>query len=157
MVKARLRPSLRLSFDKGAIEDGPGSRLGGAPDLPAEVPWPTHDGEALDFIAQCRLADMGDLGRAHGLPEEGVLAFFYNLDPQPGGYERSDRGSWRVLFIPGEGQPTGARPTPTTSPLEARRLHFEAAASLPPLRQFEALEGGLTDGEYEAYVRLRCH
>jgi hypothetical protein len=33
------------------------SRLGGAPDLPADFPWPEHEGRPMGFLAQINLAD----------------------------------------------------------------------------------------------------
>ncbi len=52
------------------------SRLGGTPDLPAELPWPADAGGPLPFIAQFDLAVLAAFDVDHLLPHRGLLAFF---------------------------------------------------------------------------------
>lgn len=88
------------------------SKLGGRPDLPEEVPWPTTDGWPLCFVGQVNLAAMPPLsGETEGLPDDGVMSFFYDLERFPSGYEPSDRGGGAVLYTPA-GAPLGRRAFP---------------------------------------------
>lgn len=54
-----------------------GTRLGGEPDLPPDLPWPSVDGVPLTFAAQLDLAELRPLRAARELPPEGLLSFFY--------------------------------------------------------------------------------
>jgi hypothetical protein len=49
-----------------------GSRFGGVPDLPADLPWPTVEGKKLPFLAQIDLSEMPK----GPLPSEGWLFAF---------------------------------------------------------------------------------
>ncbi|MCA9637763.1 MAG: DUF1963 domain-containing protein [Myxococcales bacterium] len=77
-----------------AASDRPsgGSRIGGLPDLPDDVRWPTfrglpsspnarrwarHVGHPLSFVAQIDLAEVAPLVAPGLLPERGFLFFFY--------------------------------------------------------------------------------
>ncbi|MBO1626725.1 YwqG family protein [Bacillus arachidis] len=61
------------------------SKMGGLPDVPSTFEYPTHEGKALDFIAQFNLADLQDMGVDHDLPETGMLYFFYDSNYQHAG------------------------------------------------------------------------
>jgi hypothetical protein len=107
-VKALLRPALRLRLD--ALEDGDdaededeqdqddegdaedagdelelgGTRLGGDPDLPPELPWPSVAGEPMVFVAQLDLRELSSFHAAAELPRDGLLSFFYAPFPPEG-------------------------------------------------------------------------
>jgi hypothetical protein len=76
------------------------SRVGGVPDLPPGVAWPTYDGKPVTFVAQI---DLSELPREVGalLPAEGWLYAFYDIDasvPAETGqviYYRGERASLR--------------------------------------------------------------
>lgn len=155
LLETTVAPSLRLSFGLRRPGGSASSKFGGVPDLPSETPWPTHNEQPLDFLAQCRLADLGRLGPACGLQADGMLYFFHSLDQQPGGYEVIDRGSWRVLFAAGEVMPS-ERPTgPQRGALEEQAIEFSEAPSMLSIRQLETIGVRLTDPEFEAYLSLR--
>lgn len=54
------------------------SRLGGIPDLPPGVAWPTRDDVPMTFVAQIRLADVAPFDKEGQLPKTGSLLFFFN-------------------------------------------------------------------------------
>ena len=77
------------------------SRMGGSPDLPLGIAWPSRNGTPLDFLLQLDLTEIprhwgGDL-----LPESGWIYFFYDIEGNPWGYDVSHRYGWRVLFYDG--------------------------------------------------------
>lgn len=96
-VRALARPSQRLHLDGDwgdwGDEDGDGgddgdddgdiasvigqTRVGGAPDLPLELPWPEACGVPLTFVAQLDLAELAGRRAAGELPSHGLLSFFY--------------------------------------------------------------------------------
>lgn len=92
-----LRPSVRLLPDLDAAPTG--SRLGGLPELPPDVDWPTHHGEPLSLVAHLDLAELAPYAAAD-LPGAGTLSFFYDVDSQPWGFDPDDRGASAVLYTP---------------------------------------------------------
>lgn len=52
-----------------------GSRIGGLPDLPDSIPWPTHEEQAMAFLAQINCSEL-DTEFAPCLPDRGWLYFF---------------------------------------------------------------------------------
>lgn len=134
------------------------SRLGGLPNLPPDVAWPVDDGRPLDFIAQIDLAQAAEAMHLQDMPVTGWLAFFYDADYQPWGFDPRDRGGWRVLFFQGEAtalrrveppepvapsrQSNGllaqllgrkARPAPPLVPFQPQTVRFEPIITLPNL------------------------
>ena len=68
------------------------SKIGGFPDLPPEIPYPTMSGysckrgddteryekSAMQLVAQINLADIADLDIENKLPHTGILYFFWS-------------------------------------------------------------------------------
>ena len=131
-----LRPSLRIYAEQGEIAAMPvgASRMGGMPDLPDEIAWPSwlppkardNRRKALDFIAQINLEEVCNFDLGHNLPEEGMLYFFYDIENFTWGYDPNDRGSSRVIFFKGPMEKLKRRLAPGVSPdTHACMLSFE--------------------------------
>lgn len=60
------------------------SRLGGLPDMPAEVIWPQWNGKPLSFIAQINLNEFQHFSSLNALPKQGLLSFFTMLSKRLG-------------------------------------------------------------------------
>ena len=118
------RSNIRL-IPSAASEDNtrPGtSKLGGWPDLPAGVAWPTRgpyryarrkdedayrppeawEAQPLSFLAQINLADVAEAGCDLPLPKAGLLLFFYESEVQPWGFDPLDAPGSRVLLVKAE-------------------------------------------------------
>lgn len=79
-IKAMLQPAVALVPTPGRGDIG-GHRLGGMPDLPLDLEWPTSEvvaGAPLVFLLQLNLDDL-DLGGL-GLPTRGMLWLFIGQD-----------------------------------------------------------------------------
>lgn len=76
------------------------SKLGGKPDLD-DRPWPTWNNRLLSFVAQLDLVELARVWPDVGLPDTGLLSFFYDALDQPSGSDPRDRGSCQVLWITG--------------------------------------------------------
>lgn len=78
-LAAALEPATRPCFRLAKLKPGPhvvgGSRLGGSPDLPADVGWPSVEGATLDFLVQLDLASL-EPNWLPGLPTTGYLWIF---------------------------------------------------------------------------------
>lgn len=136
------RPAIHLEhatrvdpLDRDDDEPPPvgGTRLGGEPDLPPDLPWPALDGVPLTFAAQLDLGDLQRFASARELPREGLLSFFYEPLPDFRDDRIVDHRS-RVLHFPTlaglerRRTPPGGDPRPeyTVTPADAGEL-------MPPL------------------------
>jgi len=126
---ARPAVGFDLSLDQ-ATEVGC-SRLGGGPDVPEGFSWPTHKDRPLDFLLQIDLQETANFPGAWFLPKAGTLAFFYDLEEQPWGFDPADRtGSHIAYFEPGAALHRRPAPAPDVS-LEPARLQFFSMLTLP--------------------------
>jgi uncharacterized protein YwqG len=65
-------------------------RLGGDPDLPPAMTWPTCRGHRLTFLAQLPLADVAAVAPG-AVPASGTLAVFADLKPDDSGVTRMEQ------------------------------------------------------------------
>jgi uncharacterized protein DUF1963 len=138
-VRRLARVGVRLTAWLGAPGDAGRSRLGGAPDVPPGFAWPVWNGRALAFLGQVDLADVAAVEPATGLPPEGLLLFFFDLDERPSGLAPAHRGSCRVVHVagpaealePDESRPPALRPLPVEA---SRELQLPGAWAFPAER-----------------------
>jgi len=110
-IEAQILPSIRISYppvNRASSAIGQ-SRIGGLPDLPAGVEWPTassYDHQHFDrvdsllFLAQINLADVAAHDIEGLLPHSGLLLFFAaNWVNVLSDYGNSD-GLWKVIYAP---------------------------------------------------------
>jgi Domain of unknown function (DUF1963) len=114
-LAAACRPALRLVPVSGSDVPVGASKIGGLPDLPLDVRWPTGQFGPMTLCAQLRLADTSELAGVEGwTPGDSLLCFFADLDS-----ETAEAVGGRVIAVPREDA--------------ARR---EAPADLPPAYVF---------------------
>lgn len=162
------QPSIRLintaieecSLDLGA------SKLGGLPDLPKELAWPTWKDIPLAFVAQINLAEVPTLDEANLLPASGILSFFYDADHVPVGFDPALRGGWRVLY--GNGDRSRLRRVPVPAALLAKEptwmpngqqyvpcaLTFAREMTLPPADSTDIEVLQFSSQERDAYWKV---
>ena len=109
---------LRPAFPLRALEPGEPTAgyLGGEPELPAEVAWPTWEGHGpLYFVAGLDCAQVPTQHLDIPLPEDGTLLFFYfdGLGDSSVAYNDPDSviNGTRVLYVPA-GTETAPRARP---------------------------------------------
>ncbi len=103
-VRALARHSVRLTHrPPDAFAPARRSRLGGEPDLPADVPWPVWQGLQLEFLGQIDLADISFPGSEAILPDDGLLLFFFDADGTATGSTPEHLGAARALHVPSPG------------------------------------------------------
>lgn len=75
-------PVKNVEVPQGAdAELRPGAtKLGGRPDLPDDMAWPTLRGSPLRFVAQVDLDGIAAMDPSGVLPSSGLLSFFYSID-----------------------------------------------------------------------------
>lgn len=100
-VLALARPAITLGLERTeetAIGVGD-TKVGGVPDLPPAMEWPSWQGRPLPFIAQIRLEEIAVFEPEGDLPHIGLLSFFYALyDPDDNLNDGEDSSAWRVVY-----------------------------------------------------------
>lgn len=162
---ALAQPAIRLDLTQAADEATMplgGSKVGGAPDLPADVEWPTTDsGQPLPFIAQIRLADIAALDPQGDLPHDGLLSLFYAINDAEGELRvEDDATTWRIVWARDDAAPLARRPPPAAL-LEAFDGHFPACAvaftrrlTLPDVYAAAIERLGFTEDERQGYIQV---
>jgi len=118
-LKQSLKPAIRMDSSLVSVHPLPlgASKLGGFPDLPSSLAWPTWKGAPMVFLAQIQLQEIVPYDIEHLLPSHGFLFFFCQSQglsqaPDTKVWEYIDPyepDSWSVLFFDGNG--TELRPT----------------------------------------------
>lgn len=95
-----VRNSIRLLTKPADEANQPigASKLGGLPDLPAHISWPSWQGVPQSFIAQIRLEEVQTYNTQKLLPPKGMLWFFYAAQQDIYGDDPSNKGAWQVFF-----------------------------------------------------------
>jgi uncharacterized protein YwqG len=138
-----------LNYDSGGGERKIGScRIGGCPDLPKDMDWPTHDEKSLSFIAQINLFELSRYASKFGLPEDGMLYFFYDREELVGGFDPNDRGKWRVVYKDVSRNELDHRALPQDIPEQSKfgykYVTSALEASYPDILQFDLRKFGLS-------------
>jgi uncharacterized protein YwqG len=144
-LKQFLKPAIRMDSSLVSAHPLPVgvSKLGGFPDLPSSLAWPTWKGVPMVFLAQIQLQEVAPYDIEHLLPSQGFLFFFCQSQglaqaPDTKIWENIDSyepDGWRVLFF--AGQATELRPTnapPGLAPealLPSCSLHLGTTLRLP--------------------------
>lgn len=97
---ARARGAVAIRRERCDDADIPigASKLGGLPDLPPGVEWPTRDGYPLGFLGQFAIADVPEVEGEVRLPGRGLLSVFFIQQLETWGHEPTDWGAWRLLY-----------------------------------------------------------
>lgn len=150
-----IRPHLALTKQTSRSKITGGSKIGGTPDLPATVAWPTRQGysnatkqiyaqpsghdahseRAIDFILQLDLAAASTAGALDiDLPQTGYLWFFYDAVCQPWGMSPPERAGWSLIWR--DTSDLEPRPRPADSvrapAFNEYQLGFRPESSLAP-------------------------
>jgi uncharacterized protein YwqG len=73
------------------------SKLGGCPDVPPALTWPTWKTGPLAFVAQINLSEVP---ANNLLPNTGVLSFFYDMEQSAWGFDPNHREGFRTWYFP---------------------------------------------------------
>lgn len=70
------------------------SRMGGAPDLPRDAPWPENKGRPIEFLIQIDFAAAAEAYRLPNFPDSGWVTLFRDFEA-----EYDDDGQWNWLHF----------------------------------------------------------
>ncbi|HEY0753252.1 MAG TPA: YwqG family protein [Ktedonobacteraceae bacterium] len=134
------------------------SKIGGHPDLPENLVWPTLKGQPQSFLAQFRLADLQQFNSSQLLPAQDMLWFFYDATQQTFGEQPEDRAGWRILCDNHPAPSLQRQPTPAGLPASSL---FPACALTPRNELTLASQPELeipnfdwSDAEQQAYEKV---
>jgi uncharacterized protein YwqG len=108
------------------------TRLGGSPLLPAGAAWPRSDRGPLSFVGQLDFRELAiALGGELGLPDEGVLSFFYDVEDQPWGYDPGHASGFALVYAPDVSRTIDVEPPDGAIPFDVENMTATRALSLP--------------------------
>lgn len=137
ILRSYLKPCIGISLKTGTAPNANNSKLGGDPGVPEDFEWPLHKNRPLDFLVQINLREVPRLDSVGPLPSDGMLAFFYDLEEQPWGYDPADLSFYRICYFANSTKLSIApRPGhPNNSPsLTEKSIEFWSTYSLPGMR-----------------------
>ena len=132
-----LRPAIALDLhgaDDTQLAIGQ-SKMGGLPDLPADMAWP-HDGSTpMALIAQINLAELQAAAPTDALPERGMLWVFYETERGDWGYDPAHASGFAVVYADVGPHALQRRTAPDKLPegadFSAAALRFSSTANVP--------------------------
>ena len=146
-LKLFLKPAIRMESSPASAHPLPvgASKLGGLPDLPPTLTWPTWKEVPMVFLVQINLQEVAPYDLEQLLPAHGFLYFFCQSQSLSQGFDTKvwdyidpyEPESWRVLFFDGKTADLHATPVPEGLAQEALlpgcTLQFGPALTLPPV------------------------
>lgn len=145
-------PAIAMSASSGVRL----SRMGGAPLLPDDVPWPEWKNKPLSFLCQIHLAEIPEACDRQGLPGSGMLYFFYSQEQETWGFDPKDEGSWRVLYASSPGD----APRPAPDGLDQEHVYNETPVAFTPVETYPDWQDDrvgaldLSDTQVDEYIEL---
>lgn len=141
-------PSVRLIRGGPVPADDPGTRFGGQALLPPGTEWPQRNGYPLTFLGQIRVDEVARFEER--LPGTGgrLLAFFYDLEQAPWGFDPADADGCRVIPVDPD-TAVAVDPPEGTEAFAAHDLALQPEQTLPNLAEpvvrhiFDADEDGV--------------
>ena len=125
------RPALDYKAVRAADKKIPvgAGKLGGLPDLPAGVTWPTHGEKPLSFLGQFNFAELSQSVVCRELPAAGWLSVFCRYDEDDGN-DFFPKGTWRLLHFP-EGTKLVRAPSGPEMTFRSGRVTFTETLTVP--------------------------
>lgn len=180
------RNSIRIECEPACEDDfGKGqSKLGGLPDLPHGIDWPTWTPPAPpkkpgfferlfskqsaqpqefppsphSFVAQFNLAEVAPYDTEKKLPASGMLYFFFDTAVCPWGFNPADRGAWKVLYWNGDISQLSRTAAPPGFDqrlvFKASRPTFSSEKVLPPWESLLMERLNMSDDESTEYIEM---
>ena len=133
-LRQYLLPCIGFSLRANAAQHAKSSRLGAAPAVPRSFQWPRYKNRPLDFLLQVDLQEVNKHDSTGLLPATGLLAFFYDLEEQPWGYDPKNLSFFRTYYFPDGTELFDAAGPEQRSPqlaLPELGIEFWPAVSLP--------------------------
>lgn len=122
----------------------------------ADFVWPTSGSKPLSFIAQLDLAELAAACRFPWLPAEGSIAFFYDVEHMPWGFDPKHRGGWHVTYFRSAAIEVDVpRTLPAKFCIEHSFVVASQVATYPDASAPEIEALNLSDEESDAYCDFR--
>ena len=92
-LKSLRRPAIGIR----TTERNTFSKFCGLPTMPDDIDWPVFNDQPMEFLCQIDLTEIPKECERNGLPESGLLYFFY-IEEQAWGLESKSKDGWKVIF-----------------------------------------------------------
>lgn len=129
-LKARIVATRKSALVASITEDPAVSHLGGLPNLPATLAWPSYNDKPLVLLAQIDLSELPDSGGLAWLPSTGILFYFAGHSDQS---EEWSENAFRVLFAAEPSPHEQAAPLGAPLTIKRQNITFEIMDTYAPL------------------------
>lgn len=154
VLVGKIRPTIYLRVGQ-AGQDERQTRIGGVPDLPEMVAWPTdYSGDHLTFALQINLQDIPRFA-GNPFPERGLLSVFVGMD------EPATDVTHAIFLFPDvekclRRDPPSETVSDTFSEVQPHHLTVTLGVSLPfwATNEYSELTDNLSEDEQDAYSDL---
>ncbi len=154
-ITSLVDPLVRRAAHLVVVEAPSKSYLGGDPQLPPAILWPTWKEGRVGFLARISMAQLNRVHPVSWLPNSGALLFFYDMDEQPWGFDPKDRGGCVVLHVPDLPFPVDpSTAKANTSVLPHKNVAFREVATYPGSDRDIIQKLKLSDDEFNAYLDI---
>lgn len=158
-VRALIKPLCETAVQIVKTTDATFSYLGGLPEMPNAMAWPTINDRPLAFLASLCLKEIGEAQRFEWLPPTGKLLFFYDIEGQPWGFDPKDAGSWQVNYLESDTANLAKTPPPQGLTIECLipkiNISFRLIDSSPGWERDAVTKLNLTDQEFDLLSDLQ--
>ncbi|HRE89109.1 MAG TPA: YwqG family protein, partial [Myxococcota bacterium] len=154
-ILAVRRASVRWVATPARSDDSPlgSAKVGGQPDLPADLPWPKRNGRALEHAATL---DFDAAPPIEGVPRiAGRLVFFYDEKNLPFGDEDEGEPGWAVVHVPSGAATVRTKPPRGTKTFKPSTLVPTVEQTLPTVQSHAIAQLKLTKALGKKYWDLR--
>ena len=158
-----IKPLVRSKIDVELIRCSesdikPGqSKIGGKPDLPANIVWPTtRTNKSLSFIGQLNCAELNAHHKENLLPEEGLISFFYCSNQEAWGFDPKDADRFKVIYsesIENLERLEYPKDLEEQSIFRSNKLKLDESLSIPGW-EHHSINGVFTDDEIDDYIEI---
>jgi uncharacterized protein YwqG len=152
-LKSLRQPAIALK--KSSTDSN--SQIGGRPNLPDDIEWPSWKNSHLAFLCQLDLSQIPD-EFADKLPKYGGLLFFYCQEQETWGFAPKDKGSWKVIYTDKDLSLIPEREFPADikehSIYESKEVSFKAVNVYPDYQNARVNELDLNDTQMDEYDEL---
>jgi uncharacterized protein YwqG len=147
-LRARLKEMVEPSLLLLPASEPAFSKLGGDPELPATVSWPSDDDIPRIFLAQVDLGEVRASGGPAWLAAEGRFFVFYD----PDGHGSPD--VVRVIYSPDQSGPATAKSPRTKRRFPEQRVRFARVISAPSMAWLGLAHHSLEDDNPDAWKEI---
>jgi uncharacterized protein YwqG len=133
------------------------NKIGGFPNLPDSVQWPSWKGEPLSFLCQIDLACLPNDDSFPEHPKSGFLFFFCDKEQRAWGFDPNDLGSHKVIYVEsglGRNETEVSAKIDPNNEYKEKYVNFSKITTYPDWSDERIKKLNLNNSQFEKYLEL---